>query len=191
MADETASDAAIEDPKVEAPKMPRLHVAGQYVRDLSFENAAVQKHLQTAGRPDIAVQVGTDARKRTDSDQYEVITKMTITANASSDTKDPVFMMELEYGGLFTVENVAEEQLHPFLLIEGPRMLFPFIRRIVADVTRDGGFPPLLLDNIDFVQLYRQQMAARAQQKQAVAKNGNGAAGNGAAAIGGAEPTET
>jgi preprotein translocase subunit SecB len=71
-------------------------------------------------------------------------------------------LLELEYGGIFKVENVPEQQLHPYLLIECPRMLFPFVRRIVADVTRDGGFPPLNLDQIDFLALYRQQLAQRA-----------------------------
>lgn len=79
--------------------------------------------------------------------------------------------MELEYGGIFHVENVPEEQLHPFLLIECPRMLFPFVRRIVSDVTRDGGFPPLNLENIDFVQLYRQTIAQRQAAQGAAAEN--------------------
>jgi preprotein translocase subunit SecB len=74
--------------------------------------------------------------------------------------------MELEYGGLFHIEGVPDEQMHPFLLIECPRMLFPFVRRIVSDVTRDGGFPPLNLDNIDFIKLYRQTL----EQRQAAAK---------------------
>jgi preprotein translocase subunit SecB len=71
--------------------------------------------------------------------------------------------MELEYTGVFQVENVPDEQLHPYLLIECPRMLFPFIRRIVSDVTRDGGFPPLNLENIDFLGLYRNELARRAK----------------------------
>ena len=74
--------------------------------------------------------------------------------------------MELEYGGIFQISNVPEEQMHPFLLIECPRMTFPFVRRIVSDCTRDGGFPPLNLDNIDFVALYRHNLIARQQQAQ-------------------------
>jgi preprotein translocase subunit SecB len=76
-------------------------------------------------------------------------------------------LLELEYGGIFKVENVPEQQLHPYLLIECPRMLFPFVRRIVADITRDGGFPPLNLDQIDFLALYRQQLAQRAASQPA------------------------
>jgi len=75
--------------------------------------------------------------------------------------------MELEYTGVFSIDNIPEEQLHPFLLIECPRMLFPFIRRIVSDVTRDGGYPPLNLENIDFLALYRNELARRAQAEAA------------------------
>ena len=76
---------------------------------------------------------------------------------------DMLFLLELEYGGIFHVEGVPDEQLHPFLLIECPRLLFPFIRRIISDVTRDGGFPPLNIDTVDYLALYRQELARRAQ----------------------------
>jgi preprotein translocase subunit SecB len=78
-----------------------------------------------------------------------------------------LFMLELEYGGVFLIENVPDEQLHPFLLIECPRMLFPYVRRIVGDVTRDGGFPPLNLENVDFLGMYRSELAKRAAAEQA------------------------
>ena len=78
-----------------------------------------------------------------------------------------LFMIELDYSGIFHIEGVPEDQLHPFLMIECPRMLFPFVRRIVSDVTRDGGFPPLSLDQVDFVALYRQNLARRAAEQQA------------------------
>ena len=74
-----------------------------------------------------------------------------------------LFLFEIEYGGVFHIENVPDEQMHPFLMIECPRMLFPFLRRIVSDVTRDGGFPPLNLDNIDFLAIYRNELARRQQ----------------------------
>ena len=74
-----------------------------------------------------------------------------------------LFVLEIDYTGIFHIENVSEEQLHPFLLIECPRMIFPFLRRIVSDVTRDGGFPPLNLENIDFLSLYRNELARRQQ----------------------------
>ena len=76
--------------------------------------------------------------------------------------------MELEYGGIFHVEGVPDDQMHPFLLIECPRLLFPFIRRIISDVTRDGGFPALNIDTVDYLALYRQELARRAQAQQPV-----------------------
>jgi len=148
-----------------APQM-RMSVLAQYVRDMSFENMVAQKGL-TGGevQPDIQVAVSLDARKRAVDNQYDVITKYKITSKnkASGDT---LFLLELDYGGVFHVEGVAEEQLHPFLLIECPRLLFPFCRRIISDVTRDGGFPPLNIDTVDFLALYRQEMARRAQVAQ-------------------------
>jgi len=76
---------------------------------------------------------------------------------------DTLFLLEVDYGGIFHVEGVPEEQLHPFLMIECPRLMFPFVRRIISDVTRDGGFPPLNIDTVDFLALYRQEIARRAQ----------------------------
>jgi len=144
------------------PVLPKLQILGQFVRDMSFENIAAQKQLKSTAQPDIQVQVALDARKRETDDQYDVIMKLKIESKTKEDTPQAIFLMELEYGGIFKVENVTNEQLHPFLLIECPRMLFPFVRRIVSDVTRDGGYPPLNLDTIDFLALYRQQLAQRA-----------------------------
>ncbi len=147
---------------------PKLNIAGQFIRDISFENILSQKPVQGDVKPEVQVQVGTDARKRGDSGQYEIQLKITVTSkNRGSD--DVLFVLELDYGGVVTVENVTEEQMHPFLLIEGPRMLFPFARRIISDMTRDGGFMPLNLDNVDFMSLYRQKMiqAAAAQASEA------------------------
>jgi preprotein translocase subunit SecB len=110
--------------------------------------------------------VALDARKREAEGQYDIVMKLKIESKTKGDAPESIFLLELEYGGIFKVENVPEQQLHPYLLIEYPRMLFPFVRRIVADVTRDGGFPPLNLDQIDFVALYRQQLAQRAAQQQ-------------------------
>jgi len=144
------------------PAAPRMQILNQYIRDLSFENVAAQKNSGKQVQPDISVQVNLDARKGQES-QYEVIQKLTISATAEEET---IFLMEIDYAGLFHIENVPEDQLHPFLMIECPRMLFPFVRRIVRDVTADGGFPPLNVDNIDFVQLYRQELTRLAAEKQ-------------------------
>ena len=147
------------------PQMPQMKIIGQFIRDLSFENIMAQKPVKGQIQPDIQVQVALDGRKGGADNQYEVISKFNITSK-NKDSEDVLFALELEYGGMFQIENIADDQLHPFLMIECPRMLFPFVRRIVSDVTRDGGFPPLNLDNIDFVQLYRQQLAQRQAAKE-------------------------
>ncbi|MEM9476890.1 MAG: protein-export chaperone SecB [Pseudomonadota bacterium] len=155
-----------------APQM-KMQILAQFIRDLSFENIVAQKGIQGEVAPDIQVQVSIDAKKRSTENQYEIISKYNITSK-NKGTEDTMFVLELDYGGVFQIENVPEEQLHPFLLIECPRMLFPFARRIVSDMTRDGGFPPLNLDNIDFVALYRQTLLQR-QAAMEAAKNAEGA----------------
>lgn len=151
-----------------APQVPQMKILGQFIRDMSFENILARKPVEGQVQPDIQVQVALDGRKGSTDGQYEVITKLNITSkNKGSDAV--LFVLELEYSGLFQIENIADEQLHPYLMIECPRMLFPFVRRIVSDVTRDGGFPPLNLDNIDFVALYRQQLAQRQKAETAEA----------------------
>ena len=152
-----------------APTAPVMQVLAQFIRDLSFENIVAQKGITNAAQPDIQVQVNLDAKKRTVEKQFEVSMKLNITSKIK-DTDEPMFLLELDYGGIFHIDNVPEDQLHPFLLIECPRMLFPYVRRIVGDITRDGGFPPLNLETIDFLALYRNQMAKMAQA-QAEAKD--------------------
>lgn len=143
------------------PQPPRVQVLSQYIRDLSFENLAVQSNKATEGQTAFQVQVSLDAKKIADG-QFEVINKLVVNAKAG---ETPVFLIELDYAGRFAIENVAEEQLHPFLMIECPRLLFPYLRRVVGDITRDGGYPPLNLDNIDYVSLYRNEIARRAQEQ--------------------------
>jgi preprotein translocase subunit SecB len=144
-----------------APQL-KMQVLGQFIRDLSFENAVAQKGLtSTDVQPDVQVQVSLDGRARGVAHQFEVVTKLKATSVNKVDNA-PLFILEIEYGGIFQVEGVPDDQLHPFLMIECPRMLFPFLRRIVSDITRDGGFPPLNIDQIDFLQLYRQEAARRA-----------------------------
>ncbi len=138
----------------------QMNVLGQFIRDMSFENVMAQKGTGSDAQPDVSVQVNLDAKKRSTENQYEVVTKLVIESKVK-DSGDVLFVFELEYVGIFNIAGVPEEQLHPFLLIECPRMLFPFLRRIVSDVTRDGGFPPLNLDNIDFVAIYRNELARR------------------------------
>ena len=145
----------------------KVQILAQYVRDMSFENAFAQRGGSTEGvQPDIRVQVSLDGRKRESGEnQYDVITKYRVESTNKTDSK-PLFLLELEYAGVFAIDGVPQEQIHPFLLIECPRLLFPFARRIVSDVTRDGGFLPLNLDMIDFMALYRQEMLRQAEMRK-------------------------
>jgi preprotein translocase subunit SecB len=162
-------DAASTNGAAQPQQMPQMQVLGQFIRDLSFENIAVQKGQAMEGQPDINVQVGLEAKKRTTEGQYEVAVKLNVTAKVKGGT-DPIFALELDYAGVFQIANVPDNQMHPYLMIECPRMLFPFLRRIVSDVSRDGGFPPLNLENIDFVALYRNELTRRVQAEAAQVK---------------------
>jgi len=142
------------------PQAPTMRVLGQFIRDMSFENIMAQKGAPADVTPDVQVQVNLDAKKRTADNQYESSIKLNVTSKAK-DGDATLFVLEIDYTGIFHVENVTDDQLHPFLLIECPRMIFPFLRRVVSDITRDGGFPPLNLENIDFLALYRNEIARR------------------------------
>lgn len=142
----------------------RLQILAQFIRDMSFENVLAQKGIQDGEiSPDIQVQVSLDARRRPVDNQFEVISKYRVESK-NQDSGEMLFLLELEYSGIFHVEGIPDDQLHPFLLIECPRLLFPYVRRIVGDMTTDGGFPQLNLDMIDFMALYRQEM----ERQQAV-----------------------
>jgi preprotein translocase subunit SecB len=156
----------------EEAQVPQVtnRVLAQYIRDMSFENILAQKGASGDAQPEIAVQVNLDARKRGGDNQYEVITKLNITSK-TKEKGEPLFVLEIEYGGVFHIEGVPEEQMHPYLLIECPRITFPFLRRIVSDVTRDGGFPPLNLETIDFLSLYRSELARRAEAQKSAPVN--------------------
>lgn len=155
MAKKKEEAAAAETP----PAAPSVRVMNQYIRDMSFENIAAQKSLGQVN-PEVNVQVNLDARKA--GEHYEVVQKLNVSAK---DGDQAVFVLEIEYGGLFDIQNVPEDQLHPFLMIECPRLLFPFVRRIARDVTADGGFPPLNIDTIDFMALYRNELARRVAEE--------------------------
>ena len=148
-----------------APQPVKMQVLAQYIRDMSFENILAQKGISGEVQPEINVQVNIDGNKRPIEHQYEVIIKAKILSK-TKEKGEPMFLLEVEYGGIFHVENLPDEQLHPYLMIECPRMIFPFLRRIVSDVTRDGGFPPLNLDTIDFMALYRNEVQRRVAEKE-------------------------
>ena len=154
--------------ETEAASKVTNRVLAQYVRDMSFENILAQKGVNGDPQPEIKVQVNLDARKRGSDGQFEVITKLKVESTAKK-TAEPLFVLEIEYAGVFEVKGVPEEQMHPYLLVECPRITFPFLRRIVSDITRDGGFPPLNLETIDFVALYRSEINRRLEAEKAKA----------------------
>ncbi len=133
---------------------PRVSVTAQYVKDFSFENPnAPQSLAPPKEQPQIDVNVDVEANLLA-PDNYEVSLRIAVTARSVETT---LFVIELLYAGLFRIENIPEESLEAVCLIECPRLIFPFARRIIADGTRDGGFPPMLIDPIDFATLYRQR----------------------------------
>jgi preprotein translocase subunit SecB len=134
---------------------PQVGVLAQYVKDLSFENPNAPRSLQnlSQSQPQMEVNVNVNARKLAD-DVFEVDLKIEVSAKQGSDT---AFVVDLLYGGLFGLRNLPEENLEAFLIVSAPTLLFPFARRVIADATRDGGFPPLLLEPVDFAALYMQQ----------------------------------
>ena len=135
---------------------PQLNVLGQYIKDFSFENPNAPRSLtpnQTQPQIQIQINVGVQQLAQTD---YEVALKLDGKAETSGTV---LFVFDLTFAGVFRVQNVPQETLQPLIMIECPRLLFPFAREIVATAVRNGGFPPLLLDPVDFVSLYQQRMA--------------------------------
>ncbi|HPA37254.1 MAG TPA: protein-export chaperone SecB [Phenylobacterium sp.] len=140
----------------EARAEPGVRVLAQFIRDLSFENPRATEVLRAGGaQPQIEMGVEMNARGRDDG-FFEVDLKLSARATRED---GPVFHIELLYGGVFAIEGVGAEDIEPVLLIECPRFLFPFARRVIADVTSDGGFPPFLLDPIDFAGVYAARKA--------------------------------
>lgn len=148
---------------VQASEQPGFRILAQYVRDLSFENPRAPESLRgrEGAQPQIDMGVEMNARGRPDG-LYEVDLKLSARALRG---EEPAFHVELLYGGLFAITGVPEDELEPVLLIECPRYLFPFARRLIADVTTEGGFPPFLIEPIDFQGVYLTRKAqAEAQE---------------------------
>ena len=140
---------------------PSLGVIAQYVKDFSFENPNAPKSLQTQVQPQIGIQINVSANPLGPTD-FEVELKLEGKAEGGGSL---LFSFELSFAGVFRIQNVPQESMQPLVMIECPRLLFPFAREIISSATRNGGFPPLLLDPIDFVALYQQRVAqAQAQQ---------------------------
>ncbi|MBM3607043.1 MAG: protein-export chaperone SecB [Alphaproteobacteria bacterium] len=138
-----------------AQDLPQLNVLTQFTKDLSFENPNAPKSLtQQQNAPNISIQVNVNAQKLTET-EYEVMLQL---EGAAGEGEGTLFRFELTYGGLFALRNIPEQDLQPVVLIECPRLLFPFARQIIAEAVRNGGFPPLYIDPIDFVALYRQRL---------------------------------
>ena len=144
--------------------VPPISVNAQYTKDLSFEAPTAPRIFATMQQtdPDVKIGVNVDFMEFEDN-IFEVVLKIEATCTVGAET---AFMLELEYGGLFTV-NVEDEVRGAVLLIECPRLLFPFARNILADVSRDGGFPPLMLGPLDFAGMYQQQLARQTQAESA------------------------
>ncbi len=142
-----------------AETAPSLSALAQYLKDFSFENPNAPRSLGPQEKaPNISLEVNVKTQRLAEND-YAV--SLFVDARAG-EGENLLFKLDLEYGGVFRLLNIPEDQIHPIVLIECPRLLFPFVRQIVADATRDGGFPPLYIDPIDFVALYQQKMAEAA-----------------------------
>lgn len=155
-------------PDAAAAVQPQLTMLAIYVKDLSFESPTAPQSLQGPGQnPQLRVSVNVNAGPRGE-DAYEVALQLEV--HASSD-QGVIYNVELLYGGLFRLRGVPENMLQPVLFVDCPTILFPFVRRVLADVIRDGGFPPLLLDPIDFPRLYARNLAQAQGDPQSSAKN--------------------
>ncbi len=164
MSDQPESQAAGGAAQPNGPQ-PSLNVLAQYIKDLSFENPGAPQSMANREKgPAININVNVNANPMSETD-YDV--RLSLNAEAKEEGGDTVvFNVELEYGGVFRIQNFPQEHMLPLLFIECPRLLFPFARQIVADATRNGGFPPLLIDPIDFNAMFMQRMA----EEQAKAK---------------------
>ena len=147
---------------------PSINILAQYTKDLSFENPGAPRSLQARDKaPGITINVNVNANPLSEAD-FDVV--LTLNAEAKDGDK-VVFAAELVYGGVFRITGFPQEHMLPLLFIECPRLLFPFARQIVADVTRNGGFPPLMIDPIDFAQIFTQRMAEEQARSKVQALN--------------------
>ena len=137
---------------------PSIQINAQYIKDLSFESPRAPMVLQEEAQPAIEVSVDVKAHRLAEK-SFEVV--LSASADAKTDSGQ-VFLVELTYAGVFTLDGVNEQQVAQILLVECPRLLFPFARAIIADATRDGGFPPLMIQPVDFARLFTENQNASA-----------------------------
>jgi preprotein translocase subunit SecB len=148
-------------------EQPQVAALAQYIKDLSVENPSSPQVYQWGEQPQLDVQFNINVNKAAD-DVHEVVLKIDASAKSQNGVH---FVIDLSYGGLFALRNIPEEAMAPFLLVEAPRLLFPFARQVIAGATQDMGFPPLMLDPIDFGAIYMSQL----QAQQSVGGTENGA----------------
>ena len=160
--DGTAKVAEGANANPKAPE-PQIQMLSQYIKDLSFENPGVGRQVKS---PKVELAVDLQTKRATDPGQYEIVLNLRVTATDETVT---MFIVELAYGAYVVLKDVPEDYVQQVLMIEIPRQIFPFARRIVADVTRDGGMLPLMLEPIDFVAIYRKKIAESAGQQPPVA----------------------
>ena len=166
MTDETQNGVSNDAANAARPAggMP-VQINAQYIKDLSFENPSILKNLSKQNQKAPAVNVNLSVTANSvGEDAYEVVLSVKVDGKQDDEA---AFIIELAYAGIFTLSGFPKEHLMPFLYIECPRLLFPFARAIVADMSRDGGYPPLMLNPIDFAELFRRQQAAKAEQGEA------------------------
>ncbi|MBK0400519.1 protein-export chaperone SecB [Limibaculum sp. M0105] len=159
--DEPKEGAGAEAQPQQQQQQPQVKILAHFVRDLSFENVGAIEGTSAEGTPEISVNVNLEGNS-IGEDRYQTAMKITATAKAGEKTR---FMVELDYVGIFSINNARQDLVHPLVFIECPRLILPFARRVVADVTRDGGYPPLMIENVDFAALYRQRLAQHQAQQ--------------------------
>ena len=173
MADEGDVLTNLDNQNAGADDQPAAGIITQYVKDMSVENPHSPDVFQWPGQPQIDVQFNIGAEPKGEG-VTEVLLQINITATAEQGT---AYLVELAYCGLVGIRNIPEDQSHAFLFAEAPRLLFPFARRVIADAVRDAGFPPLIVDPIDFNGLYMQQLQAR-REREAAGEGAPAPAGN-------------
>jgi preprotein translocase subunit SecB len=159
MAEETTGNGADSAPATSPAGPQQLILNAQYIKDLSFENPrAPQSLIQQTAQPDVEINVDVKANSL-GPEVFEVVLTINATARSQGET---IFLVELAYGSVVTIKNATAELLPMLVLVETPRIVFPFARAVIANATRDGGFPPLMINPIDFAELLRRQQAAQA-----------------------------
>jgi preprotein translocase subunit SecB len=158
-----AEDSSAQNAQDAQNAQPSLSLVGQYIRDLSFESPGAPGSIMLGqGNPTFSVGINVGVRKQADE-----VYAVEITLNAKADRDSAVlFVVELVYGGVYRIRNVPEQQLSQVLMIECPRLIFPFARQVLASVTQQGGFPPLMMEPVDFTQVYLQSLQQMQQQQQ-------------------------